>query len=205
MRDIPGENTPENFQIIIDETTRLAELVDGMLDLSKIQSGARVPDKRIFCLTDVIRATLVRYEKLVLQEGYRIEFDFSEDVFVLADKNMILQVVYNFINNAINYTGNDKYVRVLQEILDNKVRISVIDTGEGIREEDIPHIWDRYYKVDKVHRRATVGTGLGLSIAKDVLEVHEAVYGVESKPKEGSPCYYELELVDMPDDKNGEF
>ena len=215
MRDIPGENTPENFQIIIDETTRLAELVDGMLDLSKIQSGARVPDKRIFCLTDVIRATLVRYEKLVLQEGYRIEFDFSEDVFVLADKNMILQVVYNFINNAINYTGNDKYVRVLQEvvpqlmpiieILDNKVRISVIDTGEGIREEDIPHIWDRYYKVDKVHRRATVGTGLGLSIAKDVLEVHEAVYGVESKPKEGSTFYFELDLVDMPEDKNGEF
>ena len=200
MRDIPGENTPENFQIIIDETTRLAELVNGMLDLSKIQSGARVPEVTVFCLTDVIRATLTRYEKLVLQGGYKIEFEFSEDAFVSADKNMILQVVYNFINNAINYTGDDKYVKVSQEIIDNKVRISVIDTGDGILDEQIPYIWDRYYKVDKVHRRATVGTGLGLSIAKDVLIAHNAKYGVESKAQNGSVFWFELDLVSLDDD-----
>lgn len=200
MRDIPGENTPENFQVIIDETTRLAELVNGMLDLSRIQSGARVPEKKIFCLTEVIRATLTRYEKLVLEDGYKIEFECSDEAVVFADQTMILQVVYNFINNAINYTGEDKYIKVTQEILENKVRISVIDTGEGILKEDIPYIWDRYYKVDKVHRRATVGTGLGLSIAKDVLEIHNATYGVESKLKEGSTFWFELDLVDLPDD-----
>ena len=204
MRDIPGENTPENFQIIIDETTRLAELVNGMLDLSRIQSGERVPQKKIFCLTDVIRATLTRYEKLVLRDGYKIDFDFSEEAFVFADQDMILQVVYNFINNAINYTGDDKYVKVSQRVVDNTVRISVKDTGDGINEEDIPYIWDRYYKVDKVHRRATVGTGLGLSIAKDVLEAHGATYGVESELKNGSTFWFELDLVDMPEDKNGE-
>ena len=204
MRDIPGENTPENFQIIIDETTRLAELVNGMLDLSRIQSGERVPQKKIFCLTDVIRATLTRYEKLVLRDGYKIDFDFSEEAFVFADQDMILQVVYNFINNAINYTGDDKYVKVLQHVVDNTVRISVKDTGDGINEEDIPYIWDRYYKVDKVHRRATVGTGLGLSIAKDVLEAHGATYGVESELKNGSTFWFELDIVDMPEDKNGE-
>ena len=76
---------------------------------------------------------------------------------------------------------------------DNRVRISVIDTGSGIAPEDIPYIWDRYYKVDKVHRRAMVGTGLGLSIVKGILEAHGASYGVESKIGEGSNFWFELE------------
>ena len=87
-----------------------------------------------------------------------------------------------------------------QEIIDNKVRISVIDTGDGILDEQIPYIWDRYYKVDKVHRRATVGTGLGLSIAKDVLIAHNAKYGVESKAQNGSVFWFELDLVSLDDD-----
>ena len=199
MRDIPGEVTPENFQVIIDEATRLAELVNGMLDLSKIQSGVRVPDKQLFCLTEIIKSTLFRYEKLVTQESYKIDFVFEDEVFVYADRTMILQVVYNFINNAINYTGDDKYIRVEQSIIDNKIRISISDTGEGISEEQLPYIWDRYYKVDKVHRRATVGTGLGLSIVKGVLEAHGATYGVESEVGKGSTFYFELEQVDPKD------
>lgn len=196
MRDIPGEVTPENFQVIIDETTRLAELVNAMLDLSKIQSGVRVPDKQLFCLTEIIKSTLIRYEKLVTQESYRLDFTFDDEVFVCADRNMILQVVYNFMNNAINYTGEDKYVRVEQKVVDNKIRISITDTGEGISPEQLPYIWDRYYKVDKVHRRATVGSGLGLSIVKGILEAHDATYGVVSEVGKGSTFYFELERVD---------
>lgn len=196
MRDIPGEISPENFQIIIDETTRLTELVNGMLDLSKIQSGVRVPEKQLFCLTEIIKTTLIRYEKLVTQEAYKIDFIFDDEVFVCADRTMILQVIYNFINNAINYTGEDKYVCVKQSIIGNTIRITITDTGDGISEEQLPYIWDRYYKVDKVHRRATVGTGLGLSIVKGVLEAHGASYGVESEIGKGSSFYFELERVD---------
>jgi signal transduction histidine kinase len=196
MRDIPGEVTPENFQVIIDETTRLAELVNAMLDLSKIQSGVRVPDKQLFCLTEIIKSTLIRYEKLVTQESYRLDFTFDDEVFVCADRNMILQVVYNFMNNAINYTGEDKYVRVEQKVVDNKIRISITDTGEGISEDEIPLIWERYYKVDKVHKRATVGTGLGLSIVKEILEIHNATYGVSSTLGKGSTFWFELKTSD---------
>ena len=199
MRDIPGEINPENFQVIIDEATRLAELVNGMLDLSKIQSGVRVPDKQLFCLTEIVKSTLIRYEKLVIQESYKIDFIFDDEVFVCADRTMILQVLYNFINNAINYTGEDKYVRVEQKVIGDKIRISISDTGEGISKEQLPYIWDRYYKVDKVHRRATVGTGLGLSIVKGVLEIHGADYGVESEVGKGSTFYFELEKVDPND------
>ena len=196
MRDIPGEVNPENFQVIIDETTRLAELVSAMLDLSKIQSGVRVPDKQLFCITEIVKSTLIRYEKLITQEGYKIDFVFDDEVFVCADRTMILQVIYNFINNAINYTGANKYVCVEQKVFGDKIRISVIDTGEGISDEHISYIWDRYYKVDKVHRRATVGSGLGLSIAKGILESHGASYGVESEIGKGSTFYFELDKVD---------
>jgi signal transduction histidine kinase len=134
-----------------------------------------------------------RYEKLTEKDNYIITFDADENVLVTADRTMILQVIYNLVNNALNYAGDDKRVSIVQSVWDNRVRISVIDTGVGIAPEDIPYIWDRYYKVDKVHKRAKVGTGLGLSIVKGILESHGAAYGVESRVGEGSNFWFELE------------
>lgn len=196
IRDIPSENTPENVQVIIDEAERLTGLVNDMLDLSKLKSGSRVPDMREFCLTEMVRNTMLRYEKLVKQGGYNIEFSADSDIYVIADATMILQVIYNLINNAINYCGDDKAVFVKQTVSDDIVRISVTDNGDGISQDDIPYIWDRYYKVDKVHRRATVGTGLGLSIVKGVLEAHNATYGVTSSLGNGSTFWFELKTAD---------
>jgi signal transduction histidine kinase len=105
---------------------------------------------------------------------------------------MILQVLYNLINNAVNYTGEDCLVTVKQTVADGRVRISVTDTGEGIAPEEMPLIWDRYYKVDRVHRRAMIGTGLGLSIAKGALELHGANYGVNCRLGEGSEFWFEF-------------
>ncbi len=192
MRDIPGENTPENIQIIIDETSRLSDLVNDMLDISRIQAGTRLPEFQVFSLTNTVRDTMLRYERLTMQDGYRIEFVAENDVEVMADRGMILQVIYNLINNAINYTGADQYVLVRQTVRGDTVRISVTDTGEGIPEDQISAIWDRYYRVDKVHKRATVGTGLGLSIVKGILELHNAAYGVQSAEGKGSVFWFEL-------------
>ena len=76
------------------------------------------------------------------------------------------------------------------------MRVEVIDTGEGIPEDKLPYIWDRYYKVDKSHKRATVGTGLGLSIVKAVLDTHGAKYGVKSTVGQGSVFWFELPVAD---------
>lgn len=195
MRDIPGENTPENIQIIIDETSRLSDLVNDMLDLSKIQAGTRKPEMQLFSLTETVRSTMMRYERLTLQNGYRIDFESAEEVNVIADRGMLLQVIYNLINNAINYTGADQYVLVKQEIKDGIVRISISDTGEGIPEDQLPMIWDRYYRVDKLHKRATVGSGIGLSIVKGILELHHATYGVSSTVGHGSVFWFELPIA----------
>ena len=196
MRDIPGENTADNIQVIIDETERLTALVNDMLDVSKLQAGTRSPNMQIFSLTQAVSDIMKRYEKLTEQDGYKIEFLADSDVSVYADSVMILQAVYNLINNAVNYTGEDKSVTVRQAVNGNKVRISVTDTGAGISKEDIPMIWDRYYKVDKIHRRATVGTGLGLSITREVLDLHNAQFGVNSTIGVGSTFWFELDIVE---------
>ena len=203
IRDIPDENTPENVQVIIDETERLTELVNDMLDLSKIRAGTRKPEIEVFELTETIAAVLMRYEKFTEQQEYVINFEREESVCVKADRTMILQVVYNLVNNALNYTGEDKTVTIAQAVYDRKVRVSVTDTGVGIAEDDLPYIWDRYYKVDKVHKRAVVGTGLGLSIVKGILESHGARYGVESRVGEGSTFWFELDVIyDVDFDEN---
>lgn len=195
MRDLPGENTPENIQIIIDEATRLSNLVNDLLDLSKLQAGSVMPEKNVFCLTDSIEAIFSRYSKLKEQDGYNIGLaEYSEKVYVNADELKISQVIYNLVNNAINYVGEDKTVIVTQEIMGKKVRISVTDHGEGIPAEKLQYIWDRYYKVDKEHRRSVVGTGLGLSIVKSILDAHNAHYGVKSVIGRGSTFWFELDI-----------
>ena len=208
MRDIPGENSPENLQIIIDEAGRLSELVTDMLDLSKIRAGTKTPEMSFFDLTETIREVMLRYDKLISHDGYKISFVQECEAFVNADRTMMLQVVYNLINNAVNYTGEDKRVTVTQQICERdgerRVRISVADTGVGIPRDQIPLIWDRYYKIDKVHRRAAVGTRLGLSIVKGILRMHNAAYGVESCEGHGSVFWFELPLSENTDDPNME-
>ena len=138
MRDLPGENTPENVQVIIDEANRLTTLVNDMLDLSKLQSDIGRLTFSDFSLTQSIREILLRYKKLTEQDGYHIKFISGADAYVYADAVKISQVVYNLINNAIHYTGEDKSITVCQSVHDNIVRVEVIDTGSGIKEEEIP-------------------------------------------------------------------
>ena len=162
-----------------------------MLDLSKLQSGAQTVNAERYSLTEEIRNVLSRYDKLA---DYTFRFWCDREVFVLADRLKISQVIYNLVNNAINYTGPEKIVYVRQIIEGSTVRVEVTDTGEGIPEDKLPYIWDRYYKVDKAHRRAQVGTGLGLSIVKKILEMHNGKYGVMSRVGEGSTFWFELPM-----------
>jgi signal transduction histidine kinase len=192
MRDLPGENTPENIQIIIDEATRLSTLVNDLLDLSKLQSGALQAQKQVFNLTDSVRAILERYSKLVEQEGFDIRFESKEEVFINADELRISQVIYNLVNNAVNHAGEDKTVIITQTVRDKLVRIEVIDHGEGIPADKLPYIWERYYKVDKEHKRGVIGSGLGLSIVKSILDAHKAHYGVRSTQGKGSTFWFEI-------------
>ena len=197
MRDIPGENTPENSQLIVDEAKRLTNLVNDILDFSKYSSGAEEPILRVFNLTDSINAVIARYAEFIKLHGYKIHFSYDKPVYVSADERMILQVLYNLVNNAINYTGSDKTVRIHQEIdPEGNVKISISDSGAGISKEDIEQIWDRYYKVDKTHVRAVSGSGLGLSIVSKLLQIHSSAYGVESSSVSGTTFWFNLKIYE---------
>jgi signal transduction histidine kinase len=195
MRDLPGENTPENIQVVIDESRRLTNLVNDMLDISKLQAGVMESKIKEYNLTESIKQVITRYAKLIEQNGYTVSFDYEENVWVEADEFKIYQVIYNLINNAINYTGENKEVFVKQIVVEDKVRIEVTDTGIGIEDSDIKYVWERYYKVDKTHKRAVMGTGLGLSIVKNILDLHKAQYGVISMVNQGSTFWFELEHI----------
>ena len=192
MRDIPGENTAENIQIIIDEATRLSNLVNDLIDISKIEAGTMKLEATPFSITHTIEAMFGRYNKLKEQDGFSFTFEHEGNVFVYADELKISQVVYNLVNNAVNYSGDSKEIKVRQYCFDNKVRIEVIDKGPGIPPDKLKNIWDRYYKVDKSHKSAKIGTGLGLSIVKTVLKLHKANYGVFSTLGKGTTFWFEL-------------
>ena len=196
MRDIPGENTPENMQIIIDETARLSSLVGEVLDFSRLQSGTLPMNRSSFPLTSSVSAMVERISKLVAKDGYTVHFAPEKVLSAVADEARIGQVVYNLIGNALTYTGEDRQVYVTQEVRGNRVRITVTDTGRGIPPEELPLIWNRYYRARESHKRAIIGSGLGLSIVQGILEQHGAPYGVDSQEGRGSSFWFELPLAE---------
>ncbi len=194
MRDLPDENNPENAQIIVDETKRLTTLVNDALDLSKLQSGLQSIHPQSFDFTGSIKSIVDAMNELLKRDGYSIKFIYDKELNITADEPKITQAFYNLLINAINYTGEDKTVIVRQIVTAGTVKIEVLDSGEGIAEEDLPYIWDRYYKGDKFHKRAVTGTGLGLSIVKSIIELHGGEYGVSSKLNEGSMFWFSLKI-----------
>lgn len=199
IRDLPGEATPENMQVIIDETHRLTTLVNDMLEVSRYQSGSQILHPSRFNLTESVRQTLERYSKLSEKDGYTILLEADRDIWVDADETRILQVLYNLVGNAVNYTGEDKTVVVRQTLQENEVILSVIDTGIGIPKDQLPLVWERYYKVHDFHKRANMGTGLGLSIVKNILVLHGARFGVQSQVGKGSEFWFALPAALPPD------
>ena len=180
----------DNLNVIIEETDRLNTLVGDILTLSKLQANSDVLNIETFDLKQEIDGILKRYEYLKETEGYELEVSMPDEIIVNADKKKINQVIYNLVNNAINYTGDDKKVKI--NIVEQKkdYMIEIIDSGKGIDEEELTHIWDKYYKKDKNHKRNIVGTGLGLSIVKEILENHDMAYGVRSIKNKGTTFYF---------------
>lgn len=194
IRDLSGDNREKretHLKVIIDETDRLSMLVNDILDLSVMQSGNEAPKLNNINLSETVKRVLSRFMPLSEHEGYIIRTKIDHDVYVLADELRLEQVFYNLIGNAINYVGEDKLITVNLVDLGGRVRFEVKDNGCGIPEDELPFIWDRYYK-SRSRNRSVMSTGLGLSIVKSILEMHGAAYGVKSSSGSGSLFWFEL-------------
>ncbi len=195
LRDVTGSDPikrEKQLNVIVDETNRLHIIVDDILNLSKLQAGAIVPVLKPFFLQELLQDVQGRYE---LYEKHRVlRFtglnELSETI--IGDRRLIEQVFYNLINNALIHAGSDAIVQVRTLSSGQFVRIEVTDNGNGIPEENLEHIFDRYYKVRSADPNPSKGSGLGLAIVKSILELHKAPYGVISKPGIGTTFWFEL-------------
>ena len=185
-------------QVIVDEADRLASLVGDVLELSKMHSGLETFNVTEFDMSAYLHELLSRFDYLTETQGYRFVVDIQDELYTRGDELKIGQVLYNLIGNAVNYTGDDKTVKVtLQKSGGNLIRFAVTDTGAGIKPEDIPTIWERYYRSSETHKRPVKGTGLGLSIVKAVLQRHGFVFGVDSELGKGSTFFVDFPLIDL--------
>ena len=193
IQEISGDNPEKrakHTQVIIDESDRLTSLVNDILNLSKIRSGMDSLKITNFNLSEFVHTVCERFDYLRETQGYVIERDIEDELYTEADMEKIEQVVYNLIGNAVNYTGEDKKIRVgLKKEKEGVLRFTVTDTGKGIPADQIDTIWDRYYRSSETHKRPIKGTGLGLSIVKTILQKHNFLFGVESEVGKGSTFY----------------
>jgi len=195
MRDIPGENTPENIQVIIDEASRLSSFVNSVLDLTKLQSGMEKLDLEKVDITDMVKNTAERYTKLLSDKECTVEVSaLDEPVYVMCDATKMTQVLFNLADNGVNYAKTPKKISFSQKLCDDYVRVEISDNGDGISPDELPYIWDRYYKTEKSHKRNVVGSGIGLSIVKEILKKHSARFGVETSMENGSTFWFELKI-----------
>ena len=192
MRDIPGENTPENVQIIIDETNRLSSMVNNLLDISKLQANTEELQLETINFTAMLEEIVNRYQQLLKAQNFEFVFEYDGSYSAYVDTMHMQQVVYNLLNNAVNYSNGSKKIIVKQTYSDGYLRVDIIDFGMGVKKEDLPYIFNRYYKVDKNHQMGVTGSGLGLFIVKTILDKHKMKYGVISEYGKGSDFYFVL-------------
>ena len=173
----------------------LSNLSTELLDLAKIESGLITQEKEKFDIRSLLEEQVAFFQPTAAAKGIKLELDSLPDLPpILANKGNIEEVFSNLITNAINYTPENGKVSILAVVVKTHLCVSISDTGFGIPEEDLPKIFDRFYRVKNEKTRYITGTGLGLPIVKSILEAHNGTIKVESEPDKGSTFFVYLPL-----------
>ena len=183
--------TKKNAQAswIVDETDRLSGLVNSVMELSKYSSGTMKLEPVRFDLAQLCDEVADRYRNICEQNGYHLEVDTDQVCMVKADPDSMSRVIHNLLSNAIHHIGEDGYVALSAKPQpDGSTRVEIADHGPGIAKEDLPYIFDKYYRSRA--DAGKVGTGLGLSITKAILISHGYAFGVDSELGKGSTFWF---------------
>lgn len=182
------EQRRELTEIIHDETLRMRRLVNDLLDLAQLESGQFQMSFGKTDISAVVRRVVRKFHALAAERRIHVAYEPPSDdpVYVLADYDRLEQVFTNLVDNAIRHTGIDGDVRIKMQTSVEFAQISVSDTGTGIPKEDLPFIWERFYKADKARTRNSAGTGLGLPITRHIVLEHGGDIIVESSLGHGT-------------------
>lgn len=197
---IARDEFDQYIDIVLSETRRMTSMVNDLLDLARIESGKTALKLEIFDINELIRRTLITFEARIYERRMDVEIKFAqEQCYVEADSAQISQVLRNLIDNAIKYSPEDSKLRIASYALRKEVFVSIQDFGQGIPEEDVPHVFDRFYKVEKAHTPSKQsGTGLGLSIVKRIIDQHGQTISLKSVKGKGSTFAFTLKRAPSP-------
>ena len=191
------EDRDQHLQVIIDESSRLNTIVEDILYLSKMEAGYLELICTEFPIMDLIKNIFERFHFFASNKNIKFVLDMDdENTYIYADYDKLYQVFFNLMNNAIKHSYESSEITITVTSTNTALRIEIKDHGKGIPKEDLPYIWDRFYKVDKSRKRDASGTGLGMSIVKNILESHHFPYGIESEINKGTTVWFEVKKED---------
>ncbi|MGN1162645.1 MAG: sensor histidine kinase [Christensenellales bacterium] len=188
LQDFSGDDPQkrkEHLQVISEQTDRLENLVKDMIDLSKLQSKTMVFNKTEFDLSESLKGIEANYKTRYEKDGYKFKFKIAKNIKINADKQRIEQVVINLINNAINYSTDNKNIQVNFQKDGENAKLEIIDHGIGISQKDLPQIFDRHFRSTN-SKQTTAGSGVGLTIVKEILDYHGYEINVQSQENKGT-------------------
>lgn len=190
------EERNEMIRIIYDESQRMGRLVTDLLDLARMESGHMTLYKDTVPMVSVIERMTHKFAQVAKEKQVKLRFEseFTPDTTIHIDEDRIEQVLTNLIDNAIRHTPENGTVTVslLKEGLYAKIQVA--DTGVGIPQEDLPYVFERFYKADKARTRSKGGTGLGLAITRNIVDAHKGSITVDSVEKQGTTFMFYLPL-----------
>ncbi|MDO4730983.1 MAG: HAMP domain-containing sensor histidine kinase [Clostridia bacterium] len=190
---IPQEKEKYYLEIVSEETKRLSRLVTMMLDLSRIDNDSMELRKEKVNITSIIAKIIIGFEKRIEEKNINIYgLDNISDITLLGDYDKLYQVVYNLIDNAVKFTPDNGYINIIVKQEDKIVSVEIENSGMGISAEDVPFIFDRFYKTDKSRSKDKKGMGLGLYIVKKIINLHSG--NIEVQSIEGEYCVFKFWL-----------
>ena len=181
--------------VIMDEAGKMNRMVKNLLTLNQLEFGADEVEFTRFDIVSLVKGVIASCDILIQQAGAEVDFIADETAYVWADEFKTEQVVRNYLTNAIHHVENEKRIEVRVIKTGDKVRVTVFNSGKPIPEEDVPKLWDKFYKVDKAHTREYGGNGIGLSIVKAIMDSFHQKYGVNNFDN-GVEFWFELDAKD---------
>jgi len=190
---LTDEQKSEYLETSLSSIHKLNRLVHELFELSKLEAHQIEPQLELLSITELVQDVAMKYRPEAERKGVRFESDLKDGLpLVRADVAMIDRVISNLVENAIHHTNDGGEIRIRPDGYNSGVRVSISDTGCGIPEKDIPHIFDRYYRARRVGERKESGTGLGLAIAKKIVELHGGSIDVQTKLGMGTTISFDL-------------